>query len=117
MEVEEFIASRSRMRELQADFGIEASMANSRLLAAAMSDEKANRAELTKSKAIVLAGDPDHTGRLLPDSAAVTQWFSDNAAILDRMSGVVRRRLPVTWSPGPGRWRRTSSAPRSSPPA
>lgn len=87
-EIEKFIASRSRMGEFEADFSAEASPANARLLVTAMVDEKVHRAELTKARAIVLAGNPGHTGRLLSDSGAVRQWFSDNTEVLDRMRGV-----------------------------
>ncbi|GAA2989889.1 nitrate- and nitrite sensing domain-containing protein [Streptosporangium longisporum] len=87
-EVEKFIASRSRMEEYKTDFSVEASPANARLLAAALVDERVYRAELTKARAIVLAGDPDHTGRLLSDFDEVRQWFSDNSTILERMRKV-----------------------------
>ena len=87
-EIEKFIASRSRMEEYKADFGIEASPANRQLLVKAMMDEKVYRAELTKARAIVLAGDTRREGRLLSDFAAVKQWFSDNGATLDRMKKV-----------------------------
>ncbi|GAA2859957.1 hypothetical protein GCM10010517_18530 [Streptosporangium fragile] len=87
-EIEKFIASRSRMEEFKADFGVEASPANSQLLVTALIDERVHRAELTKSRAIVLAGDSDHTGRLLSDANAVKQWFSDNTATLDQMRKV-----------------------------
>ncbi|MFI6508185.1 nitrate- and nitrite sensing domain-containing protein [Streptosporangium sp. NPDC050855] len=87
-EVEKFIASRSRMEEYRTDFSVEASPANARLLAAALVDERVYRAELTKARAIVLAGDPDHTGRLLSDFDEVRQWFSDNSTILERMRKV-----------------------------
>ncbi|MFI6453052.1 nitrate- and nitrite sensing domain-containing protein [Streptosporangium amethystogenes] len=87
-EIEKFIASRSRMSEFEADFSVEASPANGRLLAGAMIDERVYRAELTKSRAIVLAGDPRYTGRLLSGSNDVKQWFSDNTAVLDLMRKV-----------------------------
>ncbi|WP_051751612.1 sensor histidine kinase [Streptosporangium amethystogenes] len=90
-EIEKFIASRSRMNEFEANFSVEASPANGRLLAGAMIDERVYRAELTKSRAIVLAGDPRHTGRLLSDSNDVKQWFSDNTAVLDLMRKVETR--------------------------
>ncbi|GAA0839308.1 hypothetical protein GCM10009525_50420 [Streptosporangium amethystogenes subsp. fukuiense] len=87
-EIEKFIASRSRMSEFEADFSVEASPANSRLLAGAMIDERVHRAELTKARAIVLASDPRYTGRLLSGSNDVKQWFSDNTAVLDLMRKV-----------------------------
>ncbi|MEV7006083.1 nitrate- and nitrite sensing domain-containing protein [Streptosporangium sp. NPDC051022] len=87
-EIEKFIASRSRMEEYKADFTVEASPVNRQLLVKAMMDEKVYRAELTKARAIVLAGDPRHQGRLISDFAAVKQWFSDNSFILDRMKKV-----------------------------
>ncbi|MET8384015.1 nitrate- and nitrite sensing domain-containing protein [Streptosporangium canum] len=87
-EIEKFIASRSRMEEYKADFGVEASPANGQLLVKAMIDEKVHRAELTKARAIVLASDPRNEGRLLSDFDEVKQWFSDNGAILDRMRKV-----------------------------
>ncbi|WP_326828750.1 nitrate- and nitrite sensing domain-containing protein [Streptosporangium sp. NBC_01810] len=87
-EIEKFIASRSRMNEFEADFSVEASPANSSLLVTSMIDERVHRAELTKSRAIVLAGDPRYTGRLLPGSNEVKQWFSDNTAVLDLMRKV-----------------------------
>ncbi|MER5628705.1 nitrate- and nitrite sensing domain-containing protein [Streptosporangium sp. NPDC002544] len=90
-EIEKFIASRSRMNEFEADFSVEASPANGQLLASAMIDERVYRAELTKSRAIVLAGDPRHTGRLLSGSNDVKQWFSDNTAVLDLMRKVETR--------------------------
>ncbi|MGW0594548.1 sensor histidine kinase [Streptosporangium sp. NPDC002607] len=90
-EIEKFIASRSRMNEFEADFSVEASPANGQLLASAMIDERVYRAELTKSRAIVLAGDPRHTGRLLSGSDDVKQWFSDNTAVLDLMRKVETR--------------------------
>ncbi|GAA3099324.1 histidine kinase [Streptosporangium carneum] len=87
-EVEKFIASRSRMEDYKADFTVEASSANRQLLVKSLMDEKVYRAELTKARAIVLAGDAQHQGRLLSDFAAVKQWFSDNSFILDRMRKV-----------------------------
>ncbi|WP_406318083.1 nitrate- and nitrite sensing domain-containing protein [Streptosporangium sp. NBC_01639] len=87
-EIEKFIASRSRLEEYKADFGVEAGPESSQLLVKAMIDEKMHRAELTKSRAIVLASDPGNTGRLLSDFNQVKQWFSDNAAVLDAMRKV-----------------------------
>ncbi|OUC96626.1 hypothetical protein CA984_14190 [Streptosporangium minutum] len=87
-EIEKFIASRSRMEEYKADFGVEATPENGQLLVKAMIDEKVHRAELTKSRAIVLASDPRNEGRLLSDFDEVKQWFSDNGAIIDRMRKV-----------------------------
>ncbi|MFF5209836.1 nitrate- and nitrite sensing domain-containing protein [Streptosporangium sp. NPDC000396] len=87
-EIEKFIVSRSRMEEYKADFGVETTPGNAQLLVNAMIDEKVHRAELTKSRAIVLAGDPHNHGRLLSDFEAVKQWFSDNSAVLDRMKKV-----------------------------
>ncbi|WP_433253397.1 nitrate- and nitrite sensing domain-containing protein [Streptosporangium sp. CA-135522] len=87
-EIEKFIASRSRMEEYKADFGVEASPGNGQLLVKAMIDEKVNRAELTKARAIVLASDPRNKGRLLSNFNEVKQWFSDNGEVLDRMRKV-----------------------------
>ncbi|MEV8632853.1 nitrate- and nitrite sensing domain-containing protein [Streptosporangium sp. NPDC051023] len=87
-EIEKFIASRSRMEEYRADFTIEASQAYRQLLVKALMDEKVYRAELTKARAIVLAGGSQPAGRLISDFAALKQWFSDNSAILDRMKKV-----------------------------
>ncbi|MGJ6963942.1 nitrate- and nitrite sensing domain-containing protein [Streptosporangium sp. G11] len=87
-EVEKFIASRSRMDEYEADFGVESSPANAQLLTTAMIDERVHRAELIKARVIVLASDPTRTGRLLSDFNEVKQWFSDNSAVLERMRKV-----------------------------
>ncbi|WP_329091197.1 sensor histidine kinase [Streptosporangium sp. NBC_01469] len=87
-EVEKFIASRSRMDEYEADFGVETSPENAQLLTTALIDERVHRAELTKARVIVLASDPTRTGRLLSDFDEVKQWFSDNTAVLDRMRKV-----------------------------
>ncbi|WP_344919296.1 sensor histidine kinase [Streptosporangium oxazolinicum] len=87
-EVEKFIASRSRMDEYEADFGVETTPANAQLLTSALIDERVHRAELTKARVIVLASDPTRTGRLLADFDEVKQWFSDNTAVLDRMRRV-----------------------------
>jgi len=87
-EIEKFIASRSRMDEYQADFGVESTPENAQLLAAALIDERVHRAELTKARVIVLAGNPARTGRLLSDFDEVKQWFSDNAAVIDQMRKV-----------------------------
>ena len=87
-EVEKFIASRSRMDEYEADFGVESSPENAQLLTTALIDERVHRAELTKARVIVLASDPTRTGRLLSDFNEVKQWFSDNSAVLDRMRRV-----------------------------
>ncbi|MGC5012644.1 nitrate- and nitrite sensing domain-containing protein [Streptosporangium sp. DT93] len=87
-EIEKFIASRSRMEEFTADFGVEASPTYSRLLASTLIDERVHRAELTKARAIALAGNPAYTGRLLSDFDDVRQWFADNTTILERMRKV-----------------------------
>ncbi|GAA4218400.1 signal transduction histidine kinase [Streptosporangium album] len=87
-EIEKFIASRSRLEEYKANFGVEAGPESNQLLVKAMIDEKMHRAELTKSRAIVLASDPRNTGRLLSDFNQVKQWFSDNSAVLDAMRKV-----------------------------
>ncbi len=87
-EVEKFIASRSRMDEYEADFGVEASPDNAQLLVTALIDERVHRAELIKARVIVLASDPSRTGRLLSDFNEVKQWFSDNSVVLDRMRKV-----------------------------
>ncbi|MFC7644504.1 nitrate- and nitrite sensing domain-containing protein [Streptosporangium lutulentum] len=87
-EIEKFIASRSRMEQYKADFSVEASTDNGQLLVDAMQDEKVTRAELTKARAIVLASNPQHTGRLLSDFNAVKQWFSDNGTAIDRIKKV-----------------------------
>ncbi|MEU4404985.1 nitrate- and nitrite sensing domain-containing protein [Streptosporangium sp. NPDC023963] len=87
-EVEKFIASRSRMDEYEADFGVEASPDNAQLLVTALIDERVHRAELIKARVIVLASNPARTGRLLSDFNEVKQWFSDNSVVLDRMRKV-----------------------------
>ncbi|MEV0756045.1 nitrate- and nitrite sensing domain-containing protein [Streptosporangium sp. NPDC050280] len=87
-EIEKFIASRSRMDEYQADFGVESTPANAQLLATALIDERVHRAELTKARVIVLASNPARTGRLLSNFNEVKQWFSDNAVVLDQMRKV-----------------------------
>ncbi|MFF5245287.1 nitrate- and nitrite sensing domain-containing protein [Streptosporangium sp. NPDC000095] len=87
-EIEKFIASRSRMDEYQADFGVESTPANAQLLASALIDERVHRAELTKARVIVLASNPARTGRLLSNFNEVKQWFSDNAVVLDQMRKV-----------------------------
>ncbi|MFB9675700.1 sensor histidine kinase [Streptosporangium vulgare] len=87
-EIEKFIASRSRMDEYEADFGVEATPDNAQLLVTALIDERVHRAELTKARVIVLASNPARTGRLLSDFNEVKQWFSDNTAVLDRMRKV-----------------------------
>ncbi|MEU6739067.1 sensor histidine kinase [Streptosporangium sandarakinum] len=87
-ELEKFIASRSRMQEYEADFTVEATPANAQLLSNALIDERVHRAELTKARAIVLASDPRHQGRLLTDFDDVKQWFSDNAAVIDKIAKV-----------------------------
>ncbi|MGV9771173.1 nitrate- and nitrite sensing domain-containing protein [Streptosporangium sp. NPDC003464] len=87
-EIEKFIASRSRMEEYKADFGVEASPLNGQLLVKAMIDERVHRAELTKARAIVLASDPANEGRLLSDFNEVKQWFSDNGATIDKIQQV-----------------------------
>ncbi|WP_371780244.1 sensor histidine kinase [Streptosporangium subroseum] len=87
-ELEKFIASRSRMQEYEADFSVEASPDNGQLFVNAMQDEKVYRAELTKSRAIVLGSDKQHTGRLISDFNAVKQWFSDNGTTIDRIKKV-----------------------------
>ncbi|WP_436759460.1 nitrate- and nitrite sensing domain-containing protein [Streptosporangium sp. V21-05] len=87
-EIEKFIASRSRMDEYEADFGVESSPDNAQLLVTSLIDERVHRAELTKARVIVLASNPARTGRLLSDFDEVKQWFSDNTAVLDRMRKV-----------------------------
>ncbi|MEU9831212.1 nitrate- and nitrite sensing domain-containing protein [Streptosporangium sp. NPDC048047] len=87
-ELEKFIASRSRMQDYVADFTVEATPANAQLLSNALIDERVYRAELTKARAIVLASDPRHQGRLLTDFADVKQWFSDNAVTIDKIAKV-----------------------------
>ncbi|MER5648936.1 nitrate- and nitrite sensing domain-containing protein [Streptosporangium sp. NPDC002524] len=87
-EIEKFIASRSRMDEYEADFGVESSPDNAQLLVTSLIDERVHRAELTKARVIVLASNPARTGRLLSDFNEVKQWFSDNTVVLDRMRKV-----------------------------
>ncbi|MBB5965832.1 nitrate- and nitrite sensing domain-containing protein [Planomonospora venezuelensis] len=87
-EVEEFIASRSRLQERTTEFAIEAGASNGQLLSTALVDERVHRAELTKSKAIALAGSGNAGGRLLTDFNEVKQWFNDNAVVIERMGKV-----------------------------
>ncbi|MFC6579105.1 nitrate- and nitrite sensing domain-containing protein [Planomonospora parontospora] len=87
-QVEEFIASRSRLEERKAEFAIEAGAENGQLLSTQLVDERVHRAELTKSKAIALAGRPNASGRLLSDLTEVKQWFGDNTEVLNRMKKV-----------------------------
>ncbi|WP_141703661.1 sensor histidine kinase [Planobispora rosea] len=87
-QVEEFIASRSRLAERRTEFAIEAGATNGQLLNTALVDERVTRAELTKAKAIALASNPNTTGRLLTDLAEVKQWFNDNGATLERIKKV-----------------------------
>ncbi|MBG0812921.1 nitrate- and nitrite sensing domain-containing protein [Planomonospora sp. ID82291] len=87
-QVEEFIASRSRLEERKAEFAIEAGAENGQLLSTQLVDERVHRAELTKSKAIALAGKPDASGRLLRDLTEVKQWFGDNTEVLNRIRKV-----------------------------
>ncbi|GII01152.1 nitrate- and nitrite sensing domain-containing protein [Planobispora takensis] len=87
-QVEEFIASRSRMEERTTEFAIEAGATNGQLLSTTLVDERVHRAELTKSKAIALASNPNASGRLLSDLAEVRQWFNDNTEVLDRIKKV-----------------------------
>ncbi|WP_189237849.1 nitrate- and nitrite sensing domain-containing protein [Planomonospora parontospora] len=87
-QVEEFIASRSRLEERKAEFAIESGAENGQLLSTQLVDERVHRAELTKSKAIALAGRPNASGRLLSDLTEVKQWFGDNTEVLNRMKKV-----------------------------
>ncbi|WP_449066125.1 nitrate- and nitrite sensing domain-containing protein, partial [Planomonospora algeriensis] len=87
-QVEEFIASRSRLEERKAEFAIEAGAENGQLLSTQLVDERVHRAELTKSKAIALSGRPNASGRLLSDLTEVKQWFGDNTEVLNRMKKV-----------------------------
>nr|BFE87311.1 hypothetical protein GCM10020093_099120 [Planobispora longispora] len=90
-QIEEFIASRSRLAERKTEFAIEAGATNGQLLSTTLVDERVHRAELTKSKAIALASNPNTTGRLLSDLSEVKQWFNDNSAVLDRMKQVEKK--------------------------
>ncbi|WP_344855021.1 nitrate- and nitrite sensing domain-containing protein [Planomonospora alba] len=87
-QIEEFIASRSRLEERKAEFAIEAGAENGQLLSTELVDERVHRAELTKSKALALASKPTASGRLLSDLAEVKQWFSDNTEVLNRLKKV-----------------------------
>ncbi|MFE0149826.1 nitrate- and nitrite sensing domain-containing protein [Nonomuraea sp. NPDC059007] len=88
-EAQRFIASHSRQLEAQADFGAEAGVEFGMKLRNALPPTEYYGTELTKARAIVLAGNKEagavFSNHLIEDPNV---WFDDNSKVIDAMGGV-----------------------------
>ncbi|MFI6298881.1 nitrate- and nitrite sensing domain-containing protein [Nonomuraea sp. NPDC050790] len=88
-EAQRFIASHSRQLEAQADFGAEAGVEFGMKLRNALPPTEYYGTELTKARAIVLAGNKEagavFSNHLIEDPNV---WFDDNSKVIDAIGGV-----------------------------
>ncbi|MFI6480108.1 nitrate- and nitrite sensing domain-containing protein [Nonomuraea sp. NPDC050663] len=97
-QVEDFIAMRDRQKSAVSAFGSEAGSKAALDLSSALNQEKYYKTELTKARAIVLAGSKGASGvtlqkRLIADDAkGITAWFNDNSWVVEQIRTQVEKK-------------------------